>query len=117
MRNLKCKPSKSEVSQLPTDPRAHLISFGPTACINNQNTQSGDNAVRPLWWELPQTLPSDVSWAKRPARDLPSLEALRKVKLSLALSRRGRQAVGELTLGVLSPEVEASSPLTLFTGS
>lgn len=115
MRSLKFSPTRGGDRRFFLDQGGSLKDFDAIAYLKNQDTQSTPIGVKPLWWELPSTSP-DYSWADKPLR-LSSLEVLRRVKLTLALSRRGRQAVGELILGVVSPEMEASSPLTLFTGS
>jgi len=67
-----------------------------------------------LWWDLP---PAPLTQLNRARRPLPSLEVLRGVRLSLTLSRRGRQAVAEMSLTTAGPDTEVTAPLTLFTGS
>lgn len=70
-----------------------------------------------IWWDASFLDSCDFTWGTKPQELLPSKGALKSTKLTLALARRGRQAVGEFLLTLVDDDVEISRPLTLFTGS
>lgn len=114
MRNLRHSPSTVEISQGPTTQikASTIASFS-----GHPGSLSTFTSSKLVWWELPPAAPANLSGQIAPHKPLPSLEALKGVKLILTLTRRGRQATGELALSLVGLEVGPSSPLTLFTGS
>lgn len=111
MRNLRCKPHRAETS------KAQIKACPIVPSGGNQGPTPCPSSSKPMWWELPPMAPSNYSWLTSHHKPLPSLEALKSVRLTLTLARRGRQATGELGLTLVGVEMGPSTPLTLFTGS
>ena len=99
----------------PQTPQPPQYLRAPTRPLSSPKATAAPNPARGVWWSLSHgCAPGFSSTYGSPQL---SSEALKNIRLALSLSRRGRQATAELALTLITHEDEATSPVTLFTGS